>query len=76
MSRPTRLILTFNGATIYNDIFEGTGEYTTKVTKTYPNMYQLEKDNVSNILTKINTFINEQHGFVKVPATLIIRANQ
>ncbi|MDG1777599.1 MAG: hypothetical protein P8H33_09480 [Crocinitomicaceae bacterium] len=74
MSRPTRLILTFNGATIYNDIFEGTGEYTTKVTKTYPNMYQLEKDNVSNILTKINTFINEQHGFVKVPATLIIRA--
>ena len=72
--RPTRLILEFNGQTIYNDIFEGTGDYTTTTTASSPNMFQLEKDNVSNILSKINKFINEQHGFVKVPATLTVRA--
>lgn len=72
--RPTRLTLEFNGQTIYNEIFGGTGEYTTVATPNSPNMYQMEKDNVSDILTKINVFINEQHGFVKVPSTLTIRA--
>lgn len=72
--RPTRLTLNFNGQTIYNDIFEGTGEYSTKSTPTTPNMFQIEKDNVSDILTKINKYMNEQYGFVKVPATLTIRA--
>lgn len=72
--RPTRLTLIYNGQTIYNDIFEGTGEYSTHKTKATPDMFQLEKDNVSDILTKINTFINKQHGFVKVPSTLTIRS--
>lgn len=72
--RPTRLTLEFNGKTIYNDIFEGTGEYTTIKSPSSPNQYQMEKDNVSDILTKVNTYINEQHGFVKIPTTLTIRA--
>jgi len=72
--RPTRLTLTFNGETIYNDIFQGTGEYTTLSSPTSPNMFQMEKNNVSTILTQINTYINQQYGFVQVPATLTIRA--
>ena len=74
VKRPTRLKLEFNGQSVYNDIFENTGEYTTMTTKTSPNLYQLEKSSVGEILKKINTFINEQHGFVQVPATLTIRA--
>ena len=72
--RPTRLTLEFNGQTIYNDIFEGTGEYSSVSTPTSPNMFQLEKDNVSDILNSIKEFINEQHGFVKVPSTLTLRS--
>ena len=72
--RPTRLTLEFNGETIYNDIFEGTGEYSTTSTPTSPNMFQLEKDNVSDILKIINTYMNEQYGFVNVPAVLTVRA--
>ena len=72
--RPTRLTLEFNGETIYNDIFEGTGEYSTTITRVSPNMFQIEKDNVSDILQIINTYLNEQYGFVNVPAVLTIRA--
>jgi hypothetical protein len=72
--RPTRLTLEFNGETIYNDIFEGTGEYSTTITTVSPNMFQIEKDNVSGILQNINTYLNEQYGFVNVPAVLTIRA--
>jgi len=72
--RPTRLTLEFNGETIYNDLFEGTGEYSTTSSPTAPNMFQIEKDNVSDILKSINTYLNEQYGFVNVPAALTIRA--
>ena len=72
--RPTRLTLEFNGETIYNEIFEGTGEYSTTRTPSSPNMFQMEKNNVSDILKVINTYLNEQYGFVNVPAALTIRA--
>jgi len=72
--RPTRLTLEFNGRIIFNDIFEGTGDYRTHVTNSSPNMFQLEKESVSSILTQINNYINEQYGFVKVQSTLTLRA--
>ena len=72
--RPTRLALEFNGQSIYNDIFEGTGEYSTISTPTSPNMFQLEKDNVSDILNSIREFINLHYGFVRVPSTLTVRS--
>ncbi|MFT6946146.1 MAG: hypothetical protein ACJARP_000557 [Vicingaceae bacterium] len=74
VKRPTRLTLEHNGQTVYNDIFEGTGTYTAMTSKSSPNLYQMEKDNVSDILRNINTFVNEQHGFVQIPASLTIRA--
>ncbi len=74
MKRPTRLVLNYNGQEIFNDIFEGTGDYQVKTTTTSPNMLQLEKDNVTEILTQINDYINRQYGFVKVGSTLTIRA--
>ena len=74
IKRPTRLVLEFNGQKVYNDIFEGTGEYNTLTTKTSPNIYQLEKKSVGDILKRVNTFVNDQHGYVQVPATLTMRA--
>lgn len=73
IKRPTRLVLEFNGQSIYNDIFEGTGSYTNHKSNSSPNLLQLEKDNVSDILRRINSFVNTQHGFVQVPTALTIR---
>ncbi|NNC82282.1 MAG: hypothetical protein HKN79_01790 [Flavobacteriales bacterium] len=73
IKRPTRLTLEFEGQTVHNDIFEGTGEYVTHVSKTSPNLLDLEKKDIGDILSRINTYINDNYGYVQVPTSMIIR---
>jgi hypothetical protein len=60
--RPTELTLTYNGTTLYSGIFEGTGEFFKYNDKSRPNMFNLEKQSVSDVLIEINSYINNKYG--------------
>lgn len=70
--RPTYVNLNFNGQVLYDGIFEGTSEYTEIVTAQSPNMFNLEKQSVEDVLMAVNEYINNNYGFSQLERTIKI----
>lgn len=63
IKHPTQLELVYNGEVIYSDVVPGANEFTMISDKKRPNMVNLEKQNLDEVLKKVNEFINKKHGF-------------
>lgn len=64
--RPTELILTYGGETLHSGMFENTGEFTYYSDKVRPNMFNIEKQSISNTLQDINVYINNLYGITSI----------
>ena len=70
--RPTYVLLTFNDQTLYDGVFEGTGEYTNITTAQKPNLFNLEKQSVEDVLKDVNEYINNLYGLTPIEQTIKI----
>ncbi len=60
--RPTELTLTYNGETLHSGMYDLTGEYVEYNDKSRPNMFNIEKQTISDNLLEINAYINDFYG--------------
>ncbi len=70
--RPTHLMLSFNGQTLYDDVFAGTSDYSEMNTPQRPNMFNVEKQSVEDVLSAVNEYINDNYGFTPIQKTIKI----
>lgn len=71
--RPTRLTLMFNDESLYDGIFETTIDKTELETKSSPQMKNVEKQTIDDILVEINDYINNNYGFSKIDTEIEVR---
>ena len=71
--RPTSLKLQYNDKTLYDGIFESTGEFKSLRTDSRPSIINIEKKSIEDILLDINEFVNNKYGFSKISRTIDVR---
>ena len=64
--RPTHVLLEYNGEILFDGLYESENEYKTHKSNKYPNLQNLEKKSVSELLLDINEWINDNYGKSKI----------
>ncbi|MDI1234837.1 MAG: hypothetical protein PSX81_11185 [bacterium] len=70
--RAAELVLEYNGTVLYNGIFENSNEFKTITSTSQPNMLNLEKQTVGDMLTEINEFINANCGISQIETKHVV----
>ena len=70
--RAAELVLEYNGVLLYNGIFENSNDFVTLTSSTYPNLLNIEKQTVGDLLTQINEFINSNYGISQIETKHVV----
>jgi hypothetical protein len=70
--RAAELVLEYNGTVLYNGIFEQSNEFKTLTTSSHPNLLNLEKQTMGDILTEINEYINNNYGITQIETKHVV----
>ena len=70
--RAAELVLEYNGVLLYNGIFENSNDFVTLTSSTYPNLLNIEKQTVGDLLTQINEYINSNYGISQIETKHVV----
>ena len=63
---PTMLQVSIDGKNLSSGIFQGTSEFQSKATSSKPTRLYIERQEIESIMSRINQYLNDQYGYVKV----------
>ena len=63
---PTMLQISIDGKSLSSGIFQGTSEFQSKATSSKPTRLYIERQEIESIMSRINQYLNDQYGYVKV----------
>jgi hypothetical protein len=63
---PTMLQISIDGKSLSSGIFQGTSEFQSKATSSKPTRLYIERQEIESIMARINQYLNDQYGYVKV----------
>lgn len=64
--RATKLELKYNGKILHSGLFESTKEFRVITGPSRPNMVNLERQSINEIMTEVNDYINDLYGFTPI----------